>query len=244
MIRIPLSNPRVTRLAAAAALLLAAMLGAAAAAAQDVGYPPARSPYRDIDPGQRVTLFGGYFTPQKDEIGATPRAGPMLGAQYEITVGGPAQFTVRGAYVDSRRTAFDPALPAASRSLGAVKQPLYIADLGFSVNLTGQKSWRSLIPTAAIALGVVSGPRTTAKDPYALGTQFAISTMLGLRIVPEGSYELRLGAGSTLYQNRYPAAYFTDPSATGTPLLGRSVAKSGYRNAWSATAGVAVPIFR
>ena len=41
------------------ALLLA--LAPGASLAQDVGYPPARSPFRDLEYKQEVTLFGGWF---------------------------------------------------------------------------------------------------------------------------------------------------------------------------------------
>lgn len=226
------------------ALLALAALGAAPAGAQIVGYPPARSPYRDVESSQRVTLFGGYFRPQKDEIGATPRGGPLVGLRYEIPVGGPAVFTVRGAYIASHRTAYDPTLAAGARALGDTRQSLFLADLGFGLNLTGQKSWHSLIPTVGFGLGVITGGTTVAKDPYRFGTQFAISSAIGVRVVPSSSFEFRVEAGSLLYQNHYPTPYFTSTTTGVAPLLGSGTAKSGYRNAWTLTAGVAIPIFR
>lgn len=228
-------------------LLTAALLFATPAAltAQGVvGYPPERSPYRDVPDWQRITFFGGYFIPQKDEIGATPRSGPIAGFRYEVSVGGPAQFVARAAYVASHRAAFDPTRPQATRSLGDVRQALYLADVGFALNLTGQKSWHHIIPVTTFGLGVITGPGTAARDPYRFGTQFAISSAIGVRIVPAGTYELRLEAGSTLYQSRYPGSYFISPDAATPPLLGARTARSGFRNAWSLTAGLAVPIFR
>lgn len=244
---LPVVRPprRAALLVAVPLIAAAAALGAAPAGAQQVvGYPPARSPYRDVESSQRVSLFGGYFRPQNDEIGATPRGGPILGLRYEIPVGGPAAFTVRGAYIDSHRTAYDPTLAAGARGLGDMRQSLFLADLGFALNVTGQKSWHSIIPTVAFGLGVITGPTTAAKDPYRFGTQFAISSAVGVRIVPSSSFELRVEAGSLLYQNRYPTPYFTSTTIGVAPLLGSGTAKSGYRNAWTLTAGIAVPVFR
>jgi len=224
--------------------VLALSLAGAAGAQQIVGSLPSRSPYHDVAGGQRVTLFGGYFMPQKDEIGATPRSGPMLGLRYGVSVGSAAEFFARGAAIHSHRAAFDPTAAPAARALGDVTQSLYLMDLGFAVNVTGAKSWHRIIPTASFSVGILTGPATAKKDPYSFGTQFAISSAAGFRIVPSNSFELRFEAGSTLYQSHYPTAYFTTTSANTTALLGSGTAKSGYRNAWSLTAGASVPIFR
>lgn len=228
-------------------VLALSLLAAAPVAAQSVvGYPPPESPYRDVQPSQHITLFGGYFHAQQDEIGATPRGGPLFGLRYDIPVSGPAEFFARVERVSSHRTAFDPTLPAGTRSLGDQSVGLFLADLGFALNLTGQKSWHGLIPTIGLGLGVASAsqPSTGGKDPYKFGTQFAIRTDAGLRIIPGNSYELRLMVGNTLYQNHYPAGYYALPTGVTTPLLGTTTARSGYRTNWSYTAGVAVPLFR
>ncbi len=227
-------------------LALALLCSAPLAAQTVVGHTPANSPFRDVAPSQHITLLGGYFHTPSDEIGATPQGGALVGLRYDLPVSGPAEFFARAQRVSSHRTAFDPTQPVATRSLGEQSVRLYLVDLGFALNLTGQKSWHSVIPVIGFGLGVVSAsqPSSGGKDPYKLGTQFAINTDAGIRIVPGGSYELRLMVGNSLYQNHYPASYFTAPAAGTTPLLGAGVSRSGYRSNWSYTAGLALPLFR
>jgi hypothetical protein len=208
-----------------------------------VGHTPETSPFRDITASQRITLFGGYFKAQSDEIGATPQSGPAFGLRYDLPVAGPADFFVRVERVSSHREAFNPALPAETRSLGRQSVGLYVADLGFALNLTGRRTWHGIIPAVSFGLGVVSATGTTAKDPYDFGTQFAFSTDFGIRFNPSNSYEFRLNAGPTFYQNHYPAAYYLPVSTSGA-LLPPSTARSGFRHGMNYTAGLSVPVFR
>jgi hypothetical protein len=206
-----------------------------------VGHAPSSSPYNDIESPQRIWLFGGYFKAGKDAAGAAPQSAPLFGAQYEVTIGGPAQFFVRAERVSSQRITYNPADPTAKRD--TVSDPLWLADLGFSFNLTGQKSWHNIVPTLAFGVGVAGLKQAVGTDPYHFGTQFQFSTDFDINYMLTRSSQLRLGVGSTLYQNHYPNGYYV---ATGSnpPLLGSNVAKSSYLNSWRFTAGLAVPIFR
>jgi hypothetical protein len=208
-----------------------------------VGHTPETSPYRDINASQRITLFGGYFKARADEIGATPQSGPAFGIRYDLPVAGPADFFVRFQRVNSHREAFDPTLPTATRSLGTQNLSLYVADLGFALNLTGRRTWHGIIPTIGLGLGLVSAPGTTGKDPYNFGTQFAFSGDVGIRFNPSNSYEFRIDASPTFYQNHYPSTYYGAPTGS-TPLLAITTPRSGFRRAISYTAGFSIPIFR
>jgi hypothetical protein len=227
------------------ALSLALAIAPSALPAQAVvGHTPENSPYRDVKASQRITVFGGYFQAQGSENSATPQSGPAFGLRYDLPVAGPADFFARVERVQSHRQAFDPTLPAVTRSLGSQNVGLYVADLGFSLNLTGRRTWHGIIPAIGFGLGVVSAPDVpVTKDPYDFGTQFAFSADLGLRFNPSNSYEFRLSAGPTFYQNHYPAAYYVTPTGS-TPILPADVAKSGFTRSMSYTAGLSIPIFR
>ena len=216
-------------------------IGATPLLGQVVGHLPEQSPYNDIENPQRIWLFGGYFNARKDDAGAAPQSAPLLGAQYEITVGGPAQFFVRLERVGSQRATYDPANPTAKRD--TVGDPLWLADLGFSFNLTGQKSWHNIVPTLAFGIGIAGLKKVNADDPYDFGTQFQLSTDFDINYMLKGSSELRLGVGNTLYQNHYPPGYYVVTGNT-PALLGSNVSKSSYLSNWRFTAGLAVPIFR
>jgi hypothetical protein len=208
-----------------------------------VGHTPETSPYRDITASQRITIFGGYFAAQQDEVGATPQSGASIGLRYSIPVAGPADFYARLVRVNSHREAFNPTKPAETRSLGTQDLGLYIADVGFDFNLTGRRTWHGLVPLLGFGLGVTSAPTTTKDDPYDFGTQFSFSLEGGIRFNPTNSYEIRLNAKPTFYQNHYPVQYFAKPTGS-TPLLDASTARSGFRHGIDYSAGLSLPLFR
>jgi hypothetical protein len=224
-------------------LVLFGAAPAALSAQVVVGHTPQTSPYHDIDAVQRITLFGGYFKAQGDGLNTSPQSGPAFGIRYDLPVAGPADFFVRFQRANSWRDAYNPTLPTATRSLGRQNVAMYSGDLGFGLNLTGRRTWHGLIPTIDFGLGIVSASGTTKDDPYSFGTQFAFTSGIGIRYNPSNSFEIRLDAGPTFYQNHYPAAYFVAPSGT-DPLLANTSARSGYQHSMSYTAGLSVPIFR
>lgn len=212
--------------------------------APQVGYPTNRSPFEDLQYRQELTIFGGQFKAGTEPAAVAPRSGPMIGARYEITVGGPAQFYVRGSRVFSERLAIDPTKPAASRSLGVVKVPLYLTDLGISMNLTGQRSFRRVVPTLGFGVGVASTLKSEVKgDPYKFGTTFAFSFGGGLRILPSERVQIRVDGGTHMYQIRYPAGYFL-PASDNTAFLPSGQAKSFWKSNPSITAGLSYLFFR
>jgi hypothetical protein len=168
----------------------------------------------------------------------------MGGIRYEINVGGPVQLVAMFARAASERNVIDPTKPAASRALGSLSWPVYLADVGFSLNLTGQRSWHGVVPVTYLGAGVVSdaGKKVEA-DPYRLGTTFAISYAAGLRFVPGGRFQIRADAGTHMYQIKYPAAYYikaTDDSQ----VLPDSQAKSFWKRNQAYTLGISYLLFR
>jgi hypothetical protein len=244
---VKLAAHTITRFAIAsfAALMLATSmpLFAPPLVAQQVGYSPEQSPYRDLVWSQHLTLYGGYYAAHADAVGAAPGSAPMLGLRYELDIAGPAQFFVRAARVSSKRNAFDPTLPQSGRSLGEASAPLLLADAGFSFNLTGRKSWHSIVPVFGFGLGIASSTKQVPNDPYKLGTQFAFSTQLGIRVVPNRHYELRFMVDNMFYQNHFPASYYAK-SADTTSVVPSSVSKSSYLANTALTAGISIPLFK
>lgn len=220
-----------------AALMVAALAGPALG--QEVGYPPDRSPYRDLRSRQQLTLFSGYYSGSMGRVGVAPGSGGMLGGQYDLRVGGPAAFTVRFARTFTDRAVIDPTKPAAARRLGTKSAPLYLADLGLTLNLTGQKSYRGFVPTVHVGGGVASdGGAKADVGGFSVGTAFALAFDAGIRHSLGGRYEARLGIGDYLYQIKYPESYVTAP-AGGTAVLPAGVSKSEWKNNRVLTLGIA-----
>jgi len=210
----------------------------------DVGYPPPRSPFTDLEFKHEATVFGGYLVTGRDPAGAAPRSGPLAGVRYEVVVGGPAQLVVRLAQAMTDRTAIDPTLPLATRNLGTQSWPIYLADAGISLNITGQRSFHGLVPVVYGGLGVASdaGKKVEA-DPYRLGTTFAISAVGGLRYVPGGRFQMRADVGTYLYQIKYPTAYYVQASDN-TAVLEDSQGRNFWKSNPAFTLGVSYLLFR
>ena len=256
-------RPRCARSALGVALL-AGSLGAfaRAAAAQatptgggEVGYPPTRSPFVDLEYNQSFTLLGGYFNAAKDPAGVAPRSGGLLGVQYDLG-NGPAIFTTRVRTVFSDRTVLDPARPASDRVIGTEKRPLTMADLGLTLALTGSRSYHGFVPLVHLGAGVVTNFGGTDPGGFDFGTSFALAYGLGLKYVPSPTsrYAIRVDVGSTLYRVRYPASYARvstgydtlryKGSLDSTSIVPSDAALSRYRNNPAFTLGVAYQFHR
>jgi hypothetical protein len=227
----------------AAVSVCAALVSASPAHAQVVGYPPDRSPFRDLEYRHELTLFGGTYSAGKDPAGVAPRGGPMAGLRYELRVGGPAHLMVRAAYVSSERRALNPSEPAATRDLGIHSASLTMIDAGISVNLTGRKSWRRLVPTVNAGAGFVSGGKDVENDPYRFGTPFAITYGAGLRYVPGGRFAMRLGVDGYFHKLEYPPAYYATTS-DGTSVLDPRQSTNFWKNNVALTIGASYLFFR
>jgi hypothetical protein len=223
--------------------LTAVALGQSASA-QEVGYPPARSPFRDLEYRHELTLFGGYYAAGKDPAGVAPRSGPMLGVRYDANVGGPVSLFLRASYIASERKMVDPTQPADARDLGVKSWPLYITDFGLSLNVTGQRSYRRMVPVVSVGIGFAAdGNRSVPEDPFRFGTVFALTYGAGLRFVPGGRFQIRLGADGYLYRLTYPSGYYV-PASDGTAVVGASQARNFWKNNGALTIGASYLLFR
>lgn len=217
---------------------------ASASAQVSVGYPPQSSPYNDLEYHSEMTLFGGYFRGASDPAGVAPGGGPIGGIRYEIGVGGPVQLVARFARASSERNVIDPTKPAATRQLGSQTWPVYIGDAGFSVNLTGQRSYHGIVPVIYTGVGIATDAgKTVEADPYSLGTTFAFSLAGGLRFVPGGRFQVRADAGTYMYQIKYPAEYYIAASDN-TAVLEATQNRSFWKRNGVYTIGLSYLLFR
>lgn len=205
--------------------------------AAQVGHPPDRSPYRDLEFRQEVSFFGGYFNAQRDPAGVAPRPGPQVGVRYEVLMGGPAQFYGRVAGISSERMVINPTEPVATRELGVDPIQLLQADIGVTANLTGRKSMWRMVPTVSAGIGILSDlGRKADTGSYKFGTPLAISMGAGVRFVPGGRFQLRVDYTDHLYRIRYPQSYFVTTSGAGVPVMRANDKK----NVWTNNAGITV----
>ena len=86
-------------------LALFALVVFASTARAQVGYPPARSPYLDLEYSQEFTPIAGYYVGRDDPAGVVPGNGALVGLHYEWRAGGPAHLTGEVARIASKKAA-------------------------------------------------------------------------------------------------------------------------------------------
>lgn len=217
-----------------------------APALAQVGSLPQESPFRDIEYRQSITAFTGWYSAAKDPADVAPRSGPIVGARYDVRIGGPALFTARLGTVFSERRILDPEqAPDEGRLVGVREQGLYLADVGLTVNLTGQKSWHSLVPYTQVGVGVASDFKGRDVGGFKFGTTFAFNFGGGVRWVPRDRWEVRADVADWLYQIQYPETYYIPTTTGGSDAVLRSgQAKSVWKHNFALTIGGSYSFFR
>lgn len=242
--------PRATRSTLLVSTLLVVALAAAAPAAAgaqvtvDVGHTPAESPFRDLLWRQGWSVIGGYYAAASDVAGVAPRSGPMIGARYDIRIAGPANFYARIAGVSSERRVINPAALPEARDQGVQSLTLGLADIGVSLDLTGQKSWNRLVPVVAAGLGIASDFESEDVGGYKFGTPFALSVGAGVRYVPGGRFQLRVDVTDHFYQIRYPSSYYQSSAPTVEPVLEATQKQNVWKHNAALTIGVSYMLGR
>ena len=217
----------------------ALLLLAAAPAAAQVGHPPSESPYHDIPFKQEITVYGGDYQGAIGRAGVGPTGGPVIGARYSIRLGGPVEATAHVARVATSRMVKDPLKVGNERLVGEESFGLYMADVGFALNLTGQKSYHRFVPVVGAGLGVVSGSGSPDVGGFKVGTPFALNFRAALRFIPKGNISARLELADNMFQLSYPAAYFRSPPiGEGTPILDRSAGDNQWTHHRVLTLGI------
>ena len=218
-------------------LAAAAWLVAIPAAAQVVGYPPNTSPYSDLEYSQELTLEFGYTRARHDPAGVAPKSAPLVGLRYELSIVGPLALSSEITRTFSDRDVLDPSKPKATRSLGTENAAVYSADLALAMNLTGRKSWHSLVPQVRAGLGVVSSAAKDAASGYAFGTPFAFTFGGGLKFVPGGRLQLRMDVTDRVFKLSYPDSYYRN-APDNTSVLDPTTPRSFYTHHTALTVGV------
>jgi hypothetical protein len=177
-----------------------------------VGHDPESSPYRDLEYRQEFTPYAGYARARVDAAGATPQSAAIAGLRYELYLAGPVSLTGDFSTMLSERTIIDPSKPRATRVVGTEKSPIYGADVGIALGLTGRKSWHNLVPQIRTGVGVLVNSASDVLDGYKFGTPFAISFGAGLKFVPGSRLQLRADVGERLFKQKNPESFYTKAS--------------------------------
>jgi hypothetical protein len=213
-------------------------------ASAQVGTTPGRSPYRDLEYKQEWSLFGGYYNARHDAAGAGPQGGLFEGARWAIRLGGPAYFTARGAMSFQERTVINPQLGDPERRATKETLPLFFADVGLDVQLTGFKSWHSIVPIVSGGIGLAVDTKAKA-DPagYSFGSPFLMTFGAGIKWTPRGRWNVRADWSNYLYRLHYPDSYYIK-SGPADPVLTEDVKADFWRRNNVYSLGITYLFFR
>jgi opacity protein-like surface antigen len=206
-------------------------------AAGQVGYPPERSPFVDVEQTQEITALFGYYSAKRDPARVAPQSAAMAGLQYEWRASGPLHLGLEFMGTNSERTTLDPSKAPAARDLGTSSHRIYAADAFLAVSLTGARSWHHLMPMTNLGLGLVSDFKGPDVGGFKFGTRFAFPWGAGVRWVPGGHIQLRADVKDWMYSVVYPESYYIS-STTDPPILTSKVARSRWTNNFAMTVGV------
>jgi len=198
------------------ALLLSAPLGA------QVGYPPSASPYEDLRGRQAVSYGVGLLAPGVDPARVGPHQGLLVTGRYEIKLSNALWAQARlGVAPGLERRVKDPLFDGALRDFGTATDTYVLGDVGFGLNLTGNKSWRRIVPQVTGGVGFISTlGESYDLGAYRFGTKFQLSLGVGARINTRGAWEGNVHLTNMFFKYKYPGDYGGDGSTTDTSILG------------------------
>jgi hypothetical protein len=188
--------------------------------AAQVGYDPDRSPFRDLRTGSGIHFGLGWLGGDRGELGIGPADGLTVSARYEMTFGGPTAFTAGFTYARLDRFVLDPKQAAASQRSGPFANDLLFVDAGLQLRLTGQKSWRHLVPYLSATLGLAFELRAPVDSGnYDLGTKFTLAPGAGVRFNPSSRVSLFADLRWMFWRLSYPTSYRVPSPADSTTIL-------------------------
>lgn len=209
-----------------------------------VGYPPTRSPFADVEKTHELTPFFGYLRGKHDPAKVAPQGGALSGLQYEWRATGPLHLGTSFMYVNSTRTHLDPLQPEALRNLGDSAEPLYAADAFLALSMTGGRSWHHIMPMVGAGLGLVSNAKKPDAGGFKFGTRFAFPWSAGVRWVPgAGHLQVRADIKDWMYTIAYPQSYYTSSIAE-PAVLAANTQPSRWTNNFAMTVGVSYTFSR
>ena len=206
-------------------------LGSSTLAAQ-VGSTPEKSPFRDLEIRQDVSLIAGASFGGHDNVGAAPRGGAAVGLRYDVNLGtSPLAFTTSVMRQSATRDVLQPGLPLTNRVGANVSQPLWMIDAAFSLLLAGNKSWHSLVPSVVFGASLVTDNKTiTDSSKFEFGNKFSPLFGFGLKYAPQRSrWTVRADITNRFYNVTYPQT-FRDSTPNIPRVVGASVKGSWTRN--------------
>jgi hypothetical protein len=208
--------------------------GAATAQAQRID-----SPYRFVDRSHSVNLYAGWLNARSGEFALGPRPGPLVGARYDIRLGGAFDGELDVGLAPLQRMVTDTIITQGQREIvGEAPVTLLIGLAGIRFNITGPRTWHGIQPFIVMGGGVSAdlAGRHELDDVvpeevrYRYGTSFAGQFGGGAEWYVSERLSLRFDARNVLWKIRTPSAFRTSAE----------IAESAWTRNLGLSAGVAL----
>lgn len=189
---------------------------AAPAAAQQIP-----SPYRYVEERMSLAAEAGYLVTQRVDPDVGPRSGPYTGARFLIRITPPVSGEIALGLALSDRTVFRNT-PAAqnpdslvAEPIGSTAMPLFFAEAGFRLHLTGPRTWNGIAPflSGTVGGGFSAGGRLDEEDElptddrFAFGPALAVSVGTGADVFMAERVSLRVDLRNRIWRVTVPAGF-------------------------------------
>jgi hypothetical protein len=185
-----------------------------------VGYDPARSPFRDVTHEKGPFVTTGWLAGERGRVGVGHANGSTITAGFEFPITGNLNFFTSFTYALTDRYIVDPTKDDSVRKTGPFEDDMSILDIGVRFSLTGRKTWRNLAPYLRAAAGLATSRGSPVDSSgYRFGRKIAFSPGAGVRWYPSRRVIVVLDGRATLWRLRYPPDFHAIRSPDGIPVL-------------------------
>ncbi len=113
------------------------------------------SPYDFVDKKKDLGFFVGYIFADRGAAKLGPKAGPVMGAAFNVRVSDPIAVSFIGTFFPAERDVVDPAAEEASqRVVGTADLDLLLLTGRLNLQLTGSRTWHNITPFIYGGLGI------------------------------------------------------------------------------------------
>lgn len=178
------------------------------------------SPYRWIERGFRIGLWGAYHAGDRGKLDYGQGPAIAYGAKARFRVSAPLNIEMGLTYAGADRWVVDPRIETGPAVVDTVSSGWLRLDLGVQVGLTGNRTWHGIQPYGLLgggwAFGVGEGGSAVFADPGLEGFRYRIGggaphvyVGTGFELFPSERIGVGLEVRDYLIRQKVPSAYTT-----------------------------------
>lgn len=193
------------------ALALLFLTAAAPPALAQVGYPPDKSPYRDIPNKMSLTALFGYIGGTGGKLGLGPHDGPAYGGRFGVAVSGPLELSFAVQYASLTGARVFRNSEGNLTVSGTLPSPVWLFETDIQYTITGGKTWHGFAPYIGGGIGYAwRSSSTEGPDAYDFGGRFYWAPFAGTRYYVNPRSFIRAEIRGAFWRLAYPPPYYED----------------------------------